>query len=71
MVVVKCTGDKISCERIYWDQASALVQIGLLDAADLPAAGVDTARKVVDPSQPSNELIRRVQRRRGDEDNGR
>ena len=33
-------GDKVAHEHIYWDQASVLVQIGLLDPAGLPVAGV-------------------------------
>jgi carboxymethylenebutenolidase len=60
VVVVQLSGEDIVCERIYWDQASVLVQIGLLDASILPVAGVETARKVLDPSLPSNELIRRA-----------
>ena len=37
-----------------------LVQLGLLDAATLPVAGVESAQKVVDPNAvPSNELIKR------------
>jgi carboxymethylenebutenolidase len=59
VVVVQFQGDKIACERIYWDQASVLVQIGVLDPAGLPIAGVDAARKFEDPGLPSNELIRR------------
>ena len=43
----------------YWDQASVLVQLGLLDPSRLPCAGVETARKVVDPSLPSNGLMQR------------
>jgi len=35
------------------------VQIGLIDAASLPVAGVETARKVLDPKLPFNELMRR------------
>jgi carboxymethylenebutenolidase len=50
---------KVQHEHIYWDQASVLVQLGLLDAAALPVAGADTARKVLDPSLPSNALIER------------
>jgi carboxymethylenebutenolidase len=34
-------------EHIYWDQASVLVQVGLLDPAGLPVAGIETARKAV------------------------
>ena len=30
VVVVQFRGDKIACERIYWDQANVLRQIGLL-----------------------------------------
>lgn len=62
VVVVQLAGDDIVCERIYWDQASVLVQVGLLDAARLPVVGVESARKVMDPTLPANELIRRVGR---------
>src|SRR5882762_10034487 len=47
-------------EHIYWDQASVLVQRGLLDPSKLPVAGVETARKLGDPSLPSNRLMERV-----------
>jgi carboxymethylenebutenolidase len=59
VVVVELEGNKIASERIYWDQASVLTQLGLLDAATLPVAGAETAAKVRDPHRPSNELIRR------------
>jgi carboxymethylenebutenolidase len=59
VVVVAFEGDKISCERIYWDQASVLVQVGLLAKDNLPVAGVEQARKFEDPGLPSNELINR------------
>ncbi|MBA5745323.1 dienelactone hydrolase family protein, partial [Escherichia coli] len=38
-----------------------LVQIGLLDPAGLPVAGVETARKLLDVAVPSNGLMRRWQ----------
>lgn len=60
VVVVQLAGDEIVCERIYWDQASVLVQLGLIESAALPVVGEEAARKVLDPSLPSNELIRRV-----------
>lgn len=60
IVVVEFRHGKLLSERIYWDQASVLVQIGLLDADTLPVAGVETARKVLDPSLPSNQLIERA-----------
>ncbi|MBD9668428.1 dienelactone hydrolase family protein, partial [Variovorax sp. VRV01] len=42
---------------IYWDQASVLVQVGLLDPKLLPVAGVETARKLLDETLPSNTLM--------------
>lgn len=62
VVVVQLGNDDIVCERIYWDQASVLVQIGRLDPSQLPVAGAEAARKVLDPSLPSNELIARASR---------
>jgi carboxymethylenebutenolidase len=59
VVVVQFRGEKIACERIYWDQASVLVQLGLLNPTGLPAVGVASARKFEDPHLPSNELIHR------------
>ena len=50
---------KINAERIYWDQATVLVQLGLLEPGRLPVAGAEAARKVLDPRLPSNELIKR------------
>jgi carboxymethylenebutenolidase len=60
VVVIQFVGDKIAAENIYWDQASVLVQVGLLDPAGLPVAGVESARKVLDPSLPSNALMKRT-----------
>jgi carboxymethylenebutenolidase len=57
IVVVEFTGDRIAQERIYWDQASVLVQLGLLDPATLPIWGSEVARKMLDASQKSNVLI--------------
>lgn len=60
VAIVRFEGDKIAHEHIYWDQASVLVQIGLLDPKGLPVAGVETALKVLDKTLPSNELISRA-----------
>jgi len=60
VVIVHFRDGKLSNEHIYWDQASVLVQLGLLDAANLPVAGLETAKKLVDPSLPSNHLIERA-----------
>jgi carboxymethylenebutenolidase len=65
VVVVQLRAGQVVCERIYWDQASVLVQLGLLDPAGLPVAGAETARKVLDPGLPSNDLIRRAARGAG------
>lgn len=59
VAIVKFRGDKLYHEHIYWDQASVLVQIGLLDAAGLPVAGAETAHKLLDERVPSNRLMRR------------
>ena len=60
VVVMGFEGDRIAYEHIYWDQASVLVQIGLLDPAGLPVAGVEQAHKLVAPRErPSNTLIAR------------
>jgi carboxymethylenebutenolidase len=44
VVVMKFKGGKIAHEHIYWDQASLLVQIGLLDPKRLPVSGIEQAR---------------------------
>ena len=61
IVVVQFENGKIAGERIYWDQASVLAQIGLIDADRLPVTGIEASQKVVDTAQkPSNGLIDRV-----------
>jgi carboxymethylenebutenolidase len=52
VVVVGVDDDKIAYEHIYWDQATVLVQIGLLDPTGLPVAGREAAAKVLDPTIP-------------------
>jgi carboxymethylenebutenolidase len=63
VVVVGIRDGKVSHERIYWDQASVLVQVGLLEADGLPVAGQEAAAKVLDPALPSNTLIEAAERR--------
>jgi carboxymethylenebutenolidase len=60
VAIIRFRDGKLAHEHIYWDQASVLVQIGLLDASKLPVAGVESARKVLDPTLPANELMRRA-----------
>lgn len=60
VVIVHFRDGKLAHEHIYWDQASVLAQIGLLDAATLPVAGKESADKVLDSSLPANRLIERA-----------
>ena len=62
VAIVRFREGKLAHEHIYWDQASVLAQIGLIDAATLPVAGVESARKVLDPTLPANALMRRADR---------
>ena len=57
VAIVKFREGKLAHEHIYWDQASVLVQLGLLEAGTLPVAGIESARKALDPSLPSNALM--------------
>jgi carboxymethylenebutenolidase len=59
VAIVRFRDGKLAHEHIYWDQASVLVQTGLLDSSKLPVAGVESARKVLDPTLPANALMRR------------
>ncbi len=52
-VIVGFKDGKISHEHIYWDQASVLMQVGLLDPAGLPVTGAESARKVLNPKLPA------------------
>ena len=45
---------RVAYEHIYWDQATLLVQVGLLDAALLPVAAAEKAKR---PTHPANEMI--------------
>ena len=48
VVVVTFEGGKIAHEHIYWDQASVLVQVGLLDPDGIPVVGAEQAAKLID-----------------------
>jgi carboxymethylenebutenolidase len=51
---------RVLYEHIYWDQATLLVQVGILDPARLPVAGAEQAKRLLDPTQPANEIISRL-----------
>ncbi|MCM3870492.1 MAG: dienelactone hydrolase family protein [Pyrinomonadaceae bacterium] len=56
VVIVHFRDGKLAHEHIYWDQASVLAQLGLIDPDKLPIAGVESAEKVLDPSLPAKNL---------------
>ena len=47
VAIVGFRDGKVAFERVYWDQASVLKQIGLLNHAALPVFGAETAHKVL------------------------
>jgi carboxymethylenebutenolidase len=62
VAVIQFKDGKIASEHIYWDQASVLAQVGLIDAEKLPATGMEAARKVIEGvKEPSNTLIKRAE----------
>jgi carboxymethylenebutenolidase len=46
VIVMKFDGNKIVYEHIYWDQASVLTQIGLLDRKNLPVKGIEESQRL-------------------------
>ena len=57
--IVAFEGGKISSEHIYWDQATVLRQLGLLEQG-LPALGADQADRLLHSDAPANTLITRL-----------
>ena len=53
VVIMKFRNNKISHEHIYWDQASVLVQIGLLKPEKIPITGIEQTKKLVDLTKGS------------------
>ena len=47
VIVMKFENGKVAHERLYWDQASLLVQVGLLDPGNLPVVGIEQARRLL------------------------
>jgi carboxymethylenebutenolidase len=64
VAIVRFRDGKLAHEHIYWDQASVLVQLGLIDPSKLPVAGLESARKAMDKRLPSNALITRADQSR-------
>jgi carboxymethylenebutenolidase len=55
-VIAGVKDGKISHEHIYWDQASVLVQLGLLDPTGLPVSGAESAQRVLNPKLPARQM---------------
>jgi Predicted ester cyclase len=51
VVVMKFEGGKIAHEHIYWDQASLLAQVGLLDPKYFPVVGAEQAKRLRELSE--------------------
>ena len=47
VVVMRFENGKVAHEHVWWDQASLLVQVGLLDPASLPVVGIEQAKKLL------------------------
>lgn len=43
VAIVKFENAKIASEHLYWDHASVLTQLGVLDPAKVPVKGAETA----------------------------
>jgi carboxymethylenebutenolidase len=61
LVVVQFDGDRLAHEHVYWDQASVLVQVGLLQPKGLPVVGAEGARSLLDKRMRLNELLHRAE----------
>lgn len=50
VVIVGIEYGKVSYEHIHWDQASVLMQPGLIDPTGLPVTGAGAAAKLRNPA---------------------
>jgi carboxymethylenebutenolidase len=57
--IIAFQNGKISSEHIYWDQATVLTQMGLLNDK-LPVVGATQCDRLLDSSAPVNQLIERA-----------
>jgi carboxymethylenebutenolidase len=48
VAIVKFEDGKIASEHLYWDHASVLAQVGVLDPDAVPVKGVESARALLD-----------------------
>ena len=61
VVVMKFENGKIAHEHVWWDQASLLVQVGLLDPGNLPVVGVEQARRLLRVAQGHGDQLDDIQ----------
>ena len=61
VVVMKFQNGKVAHERLYWDQASLLVQVGLLAPGNLPVVGIEQARRLLRVTAADSEADRKAQ----------
>jgi carboxymethylenebutenolidase len=57
VAIVSIQDGRVESEHIYWDQASVLAQIGLIDKTALPILGATQSRALTDAAEPLNALI--------------
>lgn len=57
IAIVQFRDGKVEHEHLYWDQASVLAQIGLLDTSSLPVLGAKSSELAMYPEKLSNELL--------------
>ncbi len=55
--IISFENGKISSEHIYWDQATVLMQMGLLDK-NLPVIGDTQGDRLLDVNAPVNQLLK-------------
>jgi carboxymethylenebutenolidase len=60
VVVVGFVDGQVRHEHIYWDQATVLVQAGLLDPSTLPVVGVEQAEALLDQTIGKNAMFATV-----------
>ena len=55
---MKFKGSEILHEHIYWDQASLLAKIGLIDSKSLPVTGIEQSRALLKLSKSNRKKFK-------------
>jgi carboxymethylenebutenolidase len=55
IIIVKFDGGKMAHEHFYWDQASVLAQIEMIDTKGIPIIGIEQAKKLLEISRKNIE----------------